>query len=153
MQFKFDANQDYQLRAIGAVSGLFEGQPHREVELTFRLGFAAVANRLDLEESACLRNLQLVQTQNGLAPDGDLACIEETIHTAEGKKTCRFPNFSVEMETGTGKTYVYLRTALEFFRSFGLRKFIVVVPSIAVREGVLATLRITDKHLKALYGN
>ena len=50
----------------------------------------------------------------------------------------------------TGKTYVYLRTAHELFRRFGLRKFIVVVPSIAVREGVLATLRITDKHLRTL---
>ncbi len=57
------------------------------------------------------------------------------------------------METGTGKTYVYLRTAQELFRSFGLRKFIVVVPSIAVREGVLSTLRLTEKHLKELYGN
>ena len=52
------------------------------------------------------------------------------------------------METGTGKTYVYLRTAQELFRSFGLRKFIVVVPSIAVREGVLSTLRLTHKQLK-----
>ena len=54
-------------------------------------------------------------------------------HSALGS----FPNFTVEMETGTGKTYVYIRTALELNRRYGLRKFIVVVPSIAVREGVL----------------
>jgi type III restriction enzyme len=57
------------------------------------------------------------------------------------------------METGTGKTYVYLRTALELYQRFGLRKFIIVVPSVAVREGVLKTLEITAKHLAALYAN
>jgi type III restriction enzyme len=57
------------------------------------------------------------------------------------------------METGTGKTYVYLRTALELNRRYGLRKFIVVVPSVAVREGVIKTLKITQEHLRALYDN
>src|SRR5207248_3279944 len=55
------------------------------------------------------------------------------------------------METGTGKTYVYIRTALELGRRFGLRKYIVVVPSVAVREGVLKTLRITRRHFGRLY--
>ena len=65
----------------------------------------------------------------------------------------KFPNFSVEMETGTGKTYVYLRTAIEMFRRFGLRKFVIVVPSVAVREGLYKTLQVTEAHLKALYDN
>ena len=64
-----------------------------------------------------------------------------------GPRLARFPNFSVEMETGTGKTYVYLRTALELFQRYGLRKFIVVVPSIAIREGVLKTLQVTERAL------
>ena len=79
-----------------------------------------------------------------LSPDESLQCIEEAV---------RFPNFSVEMETGTGKTYVYLRTALELHRRYGLRKFIVVVPSVAVREGVLKSLKITQDHLRGLYDN
>ena len=57
------------------------------------------------------------------------------------------------METGTGKTYVYIRTALELNRRYGLRKFIVVVPSVAVREGVIKSLKITQDHLRALYDN
>ncbi len=75
------------------------------------------------------------------------------IPTLGGQQRARFPNFSVEMETGTGKTYVYIRAALELYRRYGLRKFIVVVPSVAVREGVLKTLKITQDHLRGLYEN
>ncbi len=154
MQFRFDSKQEYQIHAIEAVANLFEGQPRIEADLTFELGFAAVANRLDLKEADLLKNLQAVQSQNRIAPaDNALACIEEGIETASGTKTARFPNFSVEMETGTGKTYVYLRTALELYRRYGLRKFIIVVPSVAIREGVLKTLKITEIHLRELYDN
>ncbi|HEX7594146.1 MAG TPA: DEAD/DEAH box helicase family protein, partial [Anaerolineae bacterium] len=155
MQFKFDANQEFQIHAIEAVTNLFEGQPRVEVELKFAAsaGFAAIANRLDLDDGALLKNLHAVQTQNDLPADAALQWIEAEIETAEGSKPARFANFSVEMETGTGKTYVYLRTALELFRRYGLRKFIVVVPSVAVREGVLKTLEITEKHLRELYDN
>lgn len=57
------------------------------------------------------------------------------------------------METGTGKTYVYLRTALELFRQHGFRKFITVVPSVAIREGVLKTLKVTEAHFRSVYDN
>jgi type III restriction enzyme len=154
MQFKFDANQEYQVRAIESVAGLLEGQPRNEADLSFSLGgFAAVPNRLDLDEPALLANLQAVQRENGLPADDALQLIEESIETVEGGKQVRFGNFSVEMETGTGKTYVYLRTALELYRRYGLRKFIAVVPSVAVREGVLKALKVTEKHLRELYGN
>lgn len=155
MEFKFDATQEYQLDGIAAAGGLLEGQPYAPSQLVVPKGasFQAVANRLDLDEPALLANLNAVQMARGLKPDAKLETIEAAIETVSGTKTARFPNFSVEMETGTGKTYVYLRTAHELFRRFGLRKFIVVVPSIAVREGVLKTLKITDKHLKELYGN
>jgi type III restriction enzyme len=155
MEFKFDANQEHQVNAIAAVTGLLEGQPRIEAGLTFASGanFAAVANRLDLDEGALLANLQSVQERNGVEPDPALQCIEETIETAAGSKAVRFPNFSIEMETATGKTYVYLRTVLDLHGRYGLRKFIVVVPSVAIREGVLKTLTITEKHLKELYGN
>jgi type III restriction enzyme len=155
MEFKFDATQEYQLDAIAAVCGLLEGQPYAPSQLVVPKGasFQAVANRLDLDEAALLANLRAVQAARDIAPDDKLETIDAEIDTVSGTRPARFGNFSVEMETGTGKTYVYLRTAHELFRRFGLRKFIVVVPSIAVREGVLATLRITDKHLKELYGN
>jgi len=112
-----------------------------------------VPNRLSLTETRLLANLQSVQLQNGITADKELQCLEATIDTADGERLCRFPNFSVEMETGTGKTYVYVRTALELYRQFGLRKFIVVVPSVAIREGVLKTLQVTEKHLRELYGH
>jgi type III restriction enzyme len=154
MIFKFDANQEYQIAAIEAVAGLLEGQPRNEVDLTFGLsGFATVANQLDLDEATLLKNLNAIQATNGIKPDSELYCIEGGIQTAAGSEQVRFPNFSVEMETGTGKTYVYIRTALELFRRYGLRKFIIVVPSVAVREGVLKTLQITEKHLRKLFDN
>jgi len=156
MELKFDANQDFQLQAIEAVTSLFAGQPRIETDLHFTLGhssFAAVANRLDSSEAELLHNLHAVQEENGIALDPDLLCIEEQIETATGPRDVRFYNFSVEMETGTGKTYVYLRTALELYRRYGLRKYIVVVPSVAIREGVLKTLQITQKHFRELYDN
>ena len=60
-------------------------------------------------------------------------------------------NFTIEMETGTGKTYVYLRTIYELNKSYGFTKFVIVVPSIAIREGVYKTLQITEEHFKELY--
>jgi type III restriction enzyme len=154
MEFKFDAEQEYQINAVDAITGLLEGQPRNEIDMTFALsGFAAVPNRLDLSEEELLRNLQSVQEQNSIIPDTALQTIEERLTTAEGETSVRFPNFSIEMETGTGKTYVYIRTILELYRRYGLRKFIIVVPSVAVREGVLKTLKITGKHFRSLYNN
>ena len=154
MEFKFDAQQEYQINAIEAVAGLLEGQARNELDLTFSLsGFAAVPNILNLSEETLLQNLHAVQEQNKISLDDALKCIEADIETAGGVEHVRFPNFSIEMETGTGKTYVYIRTALELFRRFGFRKFIIVVPSVAIREGVLKTLQITEKHLRALYEN
>jgi len=123
--------------------------------LDFALGvaFTAMSNRLDLDANTLLDNLRAVQEKRNLPSDNALQCIEETIETANGQATGRFPNFSVEMETGTGKTYVYVRTALELFRRYGFRKFIVVVPSVAVREGVLKTFSVTRRHLLELYDN
>ena len=155
MEFKFNGNQDYQITAIESVVSLLNGQNRIEVDLSFALGagFAAVPNRLDLDEDTILKNLQSVQAQNGLEADEGLKTIEAEIETVSGVKNIKFPNFSVEMETGTGKTYVYLRTALELFQKYGMRKFIVVVPSVAIREGVLKTLKITEKHFADLFGN
>jgi type III restriction enzyme len=155
MKLTFDPNQSFQLDAIEAVCGLFEGQPRIEADLSFAFGggFGAVRNRIDLDQSVLVSNLQTVQETNEIPVSDDLVCIEAEIETADGPKTVQFPNFSVEMETGTGKTYVYLRTALELYHRYGLCKFIIVVPSIAVREGVLKDLAITEQHFRELYGN
>lgn len=139
MKLQFDANQEYQIAAIKAVADLFDGQPRVDAAMDFSLsaGFAAIANRLDLSEGALLRNLAAVQQENDVPPDETLQWITDEVNTSDGAVQVRFANFSVEMETGTGKTYVYIRTALELFQRYGFRKFIIVVPSVAVREGVL----------------
>ena len=167
MELRFDATQEHQLAAIEAACGLFEGQPHVRSELSIfdKDAFPAIANRLDLSEGMLLGNLQSVQGRTGIEPDNQLEIISESLPDLgddvadfdslenAGGTPVQFPNFSIEMETGTGKTYVYLRTVMELYRRFGLRKFIIVVPSVAVREGVYKTLRITEAHLKALYDN
>src|SRR5947207_6214620 len=115
--------------------------------------FGSVTNRLDLNEEQLLHNLHSVQQRNGIPLDPGLQTIEETIRTVAGDQQVRFANFSVEMETGTGKTYVYIRTALELNRRYGLQKFIIVVPSVAIREGVLKTFKVTQGHFDELFDN
>ncbi len=154
MKFKFDANQDYQLRAIEAVTRLFEGHKFVSSDLGFEMGgLPAVPNRLEISEAFLLDNLKKVQQANGIPADSELKYIEGEIQTANGLQVVCFPNFSVEMETGTGKTYVYLRTLLELNKQYGFLKFIIVVPSVAIREGVLKTLKITEQHFRELYHN
>src|SRR4051794_34579421 len=156
MRFQFDGHQAYQMQAIEAVVDLLRGQPRITISReSFQFGelFSPLANRLDLDAAQLLANLRAVQSRHGIPPDDSLHFIEGTIRTAGGDQTSRFPNFSVEMETGTGKTYVYLRTALELHRRYGLRKYIIVVPSVAIREGVIKTLEITRRHFEELYGN
>lgn len=153
MQLQFEANQDYQVQAVESVTALFEGQARRGLAADFRFGLeqGALANRLDLTPSDLLRNLRAVQQQNGLPADDELKTIAASITTGQGAAETQFCNFSIEMETGTGKTYVYIRTALELFRRYGMAKFIVVVPSVAIREGVMKTLSITRTHFGALF--
>src|SRR5690606_23381776 len=137
--FQFDPRQQYQLDAIAAVVDLFEGQPKDADKLAVTLRgtagettegqlavdtaqeIGAIGNNLVLDEAAILANLQAVQDRNGL---------EQSESLAGGKL-----DFDIEMETGTGKTYVYLRTALELFQKYGFTKFLVVVPRKAIKEG------------------
>ena len=155
VKFKFDPNQEYQLEAIAAVTDLFQGQPRAEFDAAALLsgGIAAIPNRLDLDAQHIIENLQAVQVERGIQADENLETIEGSIPTAEGKTQVQFPNFSVEMETGTGKTYIYLRTIFELNRLYGMKKFIIVVPFIAIREGVYKTLQITEEHFRGLYQN
>jgi type III restriction enzyme len=153
MEFKFNANQDFQIKAIEAVTELFTGQPKIEVGLSVFDELSAVSNQLTLDKDEILKNLNVVQTKNNIRPDPALISVEQTIETEAGPEDVSFYNFSVEMETGTGKTYVYLRTALDLFRQYGFRKYIVVVPSVAIREGILKTLSVTARHFRELYDN
>lgn len=146
MKIRFDGGQPHQLDAMSAVLDLFEGQPLASGAFEIRLDTTedvslfnelGQGNRLQLGDDALLANLRRVQQRNGIAPAAELA----------GR------HFSVEMETGTGKTYVYLRTMHELHRRHGFCKFIIVVPSVAIREGVMASLRLTQEHFAALYGN
>ncbi|HEV8410150.1 MAG TPA: DEAD/DEAH box helicase family protein, partial [Gemmatimonadaceae bacterium] len=148
MKLHFEADLDYQLQAIHAVCDLFSGQEVSRSE--FAVGNAGdgrqhtlglvqsdlgVGNKLSIEDTALLANLRAVQVRNGLPP---------SVALDSG-------DFTVEMETGTGKTYVYLRTVYELNRRFGFTKFVIVVPSIAIKEGVYKTLQMTEDHFRSLY--
>ncbi|MBI5837658.1 MAG: DEAD/DEAH box helicase family protein [Candidatus Eisenbacteria bacterium] len=148
MKLHFEPNLDYQHQAIEAVCELFRGQEVCRTEFTVtrdpadaqtRLGFAqndlGIGNRLTLLDDELLESLKDIQVRNGLAPAEALVS----------------GDFTVEMETGTGKTYVYLRTIFELNRRFGFTKFVIVVPSIAIKEGVYKSLQITEDHFKGLY--
>lgn len=164
MKLHFEPDLDYQLQAIEAVCDLFRGQEQCRTEFTvtmklpqpatdlfssqeghgsqpeqMTLGMAetdlGVGNRLTLLDDQLLHNLREVQLRGGLAPSGVLSS----------------GDFTVEMETGTGKTYVYLRSIFELNKRYGFTKFVIVVPSVAIKEGVYKTLQITEEHFKGLY--
>ena len=155
MKFKFEANEPYQIAAIDAAAALFDGQPALPSQLTIPTGatFQVVPNRLDLIEEQLLENLKKVQAELEIPVDETLQIIEGKTESVGGEITVRFPNYTVEMETGTGKTYVYLRTAHRLYQRYGFRKFVVVVPSVAIREGVIKTLKITEAHFREIYSN
>lgn len=111
-EFRFDGAQQFQLDAIAAVTGLLDGQGHIGATLVPAAGSTVVPNALDLSDDQVLENLVQVQTNAGIKPDTALGMIEQTVDLYDGKGQVRFPNFSVEMETGTGKTYGHLDFSL-----------------------------------------
>lgn len=160
MKLHFEPNLDYQMQAIEAVCDLFRGQEVCRTEFTvtmrapmpvgtdlfpgtqpeqMTLGMAesdlGVGNRLTLLDDELHKNLADIQLRGGLPPSSALAS----------------GDFTVEMETGTGKTYVYLRSIFELNKRYGFSKFVIVVPSVAIKEGVYKTLQITEDHFKGLY--
>jgi type III restriction enzyme len=146
MKLHFEPNLDYQLQAIEAVCDLFHGQETCRTEFTVtknsssgQLSFLdndlGIGNRLTLLNDQLLANLHTIQLRHGLAPSASLES----------------GDFTVEMETGTGKTYVYLRTIFELNKRYGFTKFVIVVPSVAIKEGVYHTIETAGEHLKGLY--
>lgn len=150
LQFK---HQPFQAEAAAAVCDIFHGQPLRTANYRIDLG-----NTQDLQESwdiseigfrnhpivpeltsaRILENLRVVQRRNGIKPSENLS----------GSGI----NLSIEMETGTGKTYTYVKTMYELNKRFGWSKFIIVVPSVAIREGVYKSLQTTQDHFAEEYG-
>ena len=140
--FQFEDDLDYQMQAIHSTVELFRGLS-RHIDGIYRPNRIRkisegdpVRNNDIVVGSRLLGNLRKVQLSNDLFADNLLA---------EGN------NFTIEMETGTGKTYVYLRTILELYQEYGFRKFMIVVPSIAIRKGVEKSMEQLADHFKRLY--
>ena len=165
LQFK---EQDFQVQAVKAVVDCFIGQPLKTNRFTLERSAALIrkakqaatgAAVLDFEveeeigyrnspvqviESQILKNLQEVQKRNDLQESQEL-------QRPKGVKLGY--NLTIEMETGTGKTYTYIRTMYELHKHYGWSKFIVIVPSIAIREGVFKSFEVTQDHFQELYGH
>jgi len=152
MKIQFNPDLDFQHEAINAVLDVFDGQevcrtnftvapisaPASEDQKALEFGSdLGIGNRLRLLDEDIHKNVRNIQLRNGLAPSEAMDGL----------------NFTVEMETGTGKTYVYLRSIFELNRLYGFTKFIIVVPSIAIKEGVNKALEMTEEHFRGLYQN
>jgi type III restriction enzyme len=155
VKLKFDANLEFQLEAINSVTDLFEGLPPKQSafeislapergQLKFAYTSMGVGNTLLLDGGQLLKNLHGIQERNNTP---------KSLELINHGDTYLFTNFSVEMETGTGKTYVYLRTIFELNRKYDFKKFIIVVPSVAIREGVVSSIDLMREHFKNLYDN
>ena len=152
MKLKFQSNLQYQNDAIDSIVQIFNGQKSRQSNFTVlnnhnlnqeQISFETlqtnlgIGNSLDLTDDEILENVQKIQMKNNLKRSEKLAGM----------------NFTVEMETGTGKTYVYLKTIYELNKNYGFTKFVIVVPSVAIREGVYKTLQITKEHFNSIFNN
>lgn len=167
LQFK---EQDFQVQAVSAVVDCFEGQTiktnrftlERSRDLMQKARLAAAGSqtldfekevlenigyrnsKIQLAESQMLQNIQRIQERNDILLSQQI----------ERPKSVNLGyNLTIEMETGTGKTYTYIRTMYELQKSYGWSKFIVIVPSIAIREGVFKSFQITQDHFQELYGH
>ena len=152
MKLKFDSSLQYQMDAINSVINLFEGQPVCNSEFTVRASIdgagtegklvsgTGIGNRLDnnyIDDEDISKNLKLVQEKNFIPYSGPL---RENNY-----------NFDIEMETGTGKTYVFLRTIFELNKKYGFTKFVIVVPSVAIKEGTIKSIDIMSRTILKLY--
>jgi type III restriction enzyme len=166
MKLKFDPTLQYQQDAINAVVGVFDGQPFVQSAATafqaLQIGGLfqtelGMGNRLTIGDEDLLQNVHAIQEANDIerAP---VATKHFTAGMAVGQPLAwqaleHGNEFSIEMETGTGKTYVYLRSIFELNKVYGFKKFIIVVPSVAIREGVLHSITTMKEHFQTLYDN
>ena len=162
MKFKFKIQQ-YQTDAVAAITRVFDGQPFLDkVKYTRDLGVrktSAQASIFDLPNSGfdkddigfenanlVITNEQLLDNVRAIQQDGNIR-LADSLAMAYGR-----PAFDIEMETGTGKTYVYIKSIFELNKKYGWSKFIIVVPSIAIREGIKKSFEITQDHFMEYYG-
>src|SRR5690625_1916869 len=163
LTFKYDPNQQFQLDAISSVVNLFEGIPYQEQESLLSGIYDIIPNLPEdemLDEILLFENLQMIQERNNnenrgseLEFSGDLEVDDGMVLEVAGKDSIRVPHFTIEMETGTGKTYVFLRTLYELKKRYGFTKFIIVVPSIAIYQGILKSIETMGNHFQQLYDN
>ena len=149
MKLQFNPDLDFQKEATASVVDIFKGQEVcktnftvapldlSQTEFDVMQSDLGIGNKLKLLDDEICENVRHVQLTNGLKQSEALGSMD----------------FTVEMETGTGKTYVYLRTIFEMNKKYGFTKFIIVVPSIAIKEGVYKSLQITEEHFKGIYDN
>lgn len=154
MKLKF-VDQQYQTDAVNSIVDIFEGSEVKKSLFTIDYSdskdynrdsgitgegvsyFTGHANKVSIDDFTMLENVQRIQEENDI----------------QRTKSLENKNFTVEMETGTGKTYVYTKTILELNKRYGFTKFIIVVPSIAIKEGVFSSLNATEEHFKEKYDN
>ena len=156
MKFKFKIQQ-YQTDAVESTVSVFAGQPSKtnaqyrrhlgkqkqQLKAEFEEEFVGYRNAdVELNTSQLLENIHHQQVQNDIP-------LSKSLADTNGLGAC---SLDVEMETGTGKTYVYIKTMFEMNKRFGWSKFIVVVPSIAIREGVYKSFTMLEEHFMELYG-
>jgi type III restriction enzyme len=158
VSIKFDASQDYQLEAIDAVTSLFEGWSALNWEPSIEglsgdelIQSHLFANRMGLSPEDLESNIRKVQSQERFNSEMlRVPVIPKELRLPEGEIK-NINDFSIEMETGTGKTYVYLRTAIELYLKYEISKFVIVVPTVAIREGVISSLASMKQHFRDLY--
>ena len=166
VNIKFESNQGYQEEAITSVTQLFAGVDQGSLGQAIVIGDQIEQDSSELFQDVIYGNqlprssnfAELVQTnirliQSRARKDNDEnfeSIVQESMRQpfVDGQLPT---DFSIEMETGTGKTYVYLRTAIELYQKYGLSKFVVVVPSVAIREGVVSSLRLMKDHFREIY--
>ena len=156
MKFKFKIQQ-YQTDAVESTVSVFAGQPSKtnaqyrrdlgkqkqQLKAEFEEEYVGCRNAdVELNTNQLLENIHHQQMQNDIP-------LSKSLAATNGLGAC---SLDVEMETGTGKTYVYIKTMFEMNKRFGWSKFIVVVPSIAIREGVYKSFTMLEEHFMELYG-
>lgn len=166
MKLRFK-HQKFQEDATNALCDVFAGQPNETRKFLLDQGDSGSAAptlfgdtktgwanpEIHLREEDILKNLREIQKSHKILPSNKLEMLTSKVEWEDGRKqNVTKPVFTIEMETGTGKTYTYIKTMYELNARYGWSKFIIVVPSIAIREGVAKSFQITADHFKEEYG-
>ena len=143
MKLKFK-NQDFQTDAVNAVCDLFLGQEkrHSSFEISKNATNLLLQNEFGIGNVKLISNDRILENMNKIQKRNNLPYTDDLANN----------QFCIEMETGTGKTLVYIKTIYELFKHYGFTKFIILVPSVAIRQNIIGTFKSFDKQLSELYG-